>query len=113
MPTSTNLYDPEVWTQVSRRFHTVARLPEGVTAVAALQAADSQGAYKAPYWQREEAARNQYLRVHAPKADRRGPAEWELYLRAGGGSAGTNTAAMKRYRAHPNWRMSAAKPEDA
>lgn len=104
------MYDPAVWTSISRRYRTVARLPEGEDAETALRRAYLRrwGRLPAPVF-REALALDNYLRNFAPPEDTREltPAEWAAFLRAGGGSAGTDHGAMRRHRANPAWQVPA------
>lgn len=66
--------------QISRKYREVARLPEGVTGIQALQRH-----WREPVKLSERDATDQYLRVYATDKIELSLIEWNDYIRAGGG----------------------------
>lgn len=83
-------FDPEIWRSISSKYRTVARLPEGMTAVEALEKfypdAHAELLRRLEIW-----ARSEFLRMYASRhpsltADLT-PAEWQHFKKSGGFSA--------------------------
>lgn len=82
-------FDPEVWHSTSNRYRTVARVPEGMTAIEALQEFAPE-AYQELMERLESSAKYDWCRLHADKTSdckqTLTEAEWHRFRRAGGHS---------------------------
>lgn len=86
----TRQFDPKVWKSTSNKYRSVSRLPEGLTAVEALQKYSPE-TYQRLLRQLENGAQAEWMRCFAPRVDGCSEtlteAEWIAFRKAGGTSA--------------------------
>lgn len=86
----TRTFDPEIWLSTSHKYRMVSRLPEGMTALEALQKYDPEE-YQHMLEQLERMAQRHWYRTSAARVEgctaELTPAEWFRFRKAGGTSA--------------------------
>jgi hypothetical protein len=77
-----------IYFQVSRKYRSLARLPEGMTGREAMVNADPRGRWSDEKLYTEEDCADQFLRCYTKPSDRieLSPSAFASYLRAGGGT---------------------------
>jgi len=81
-----NTYDPEVWRRISTKSRIIARLPEGLTGLQALQRVSPETAQEL-LAQLEQRAANTYRRIYAMRDGNiryLSPDQWLAFKAAGG-----------------------------